>query len=239
MNAHFVAWRDKTAATLKALEKGCHPKEIIASLAEDLLAHYAGKPLIDPYDIYQHLMDYWAETLQDDAYEITADGWVTEPKRIIEEITSGKGKGQTKDKGWACDLIPKPYIVARYFAAEQAELDALQAELDSASSRLTELEEEHGGDEGALRDVSTKGDAQDAFTQAVLDALKEDHAEKYARYAGLKADSDTAEAELAELTGHSFITPLKNTKGKLALKDVKDHHDIILAGGKYLAIKAY
>ena len=25
-------------------------------------------PLIDPYDVYQHLMDYWAETMQDDAW---------------------------------------------------------------------------------------------------------------------------------------------------------------------------
>jgi len=98
-------------------------------------------------------MDYWADTLQDDAYEITADGWVAEPKRIVEEITSGKKKGQTKDTGWACDLIPKPYIVARYFAEEQAELDALQAALDSASSRLTELEEEHGGEDGAFAEL--------------------------------------------------------------------------------------
>jgi type I restriction enzyme M protein len=235
----FAQWRQRNTPVFKDFDIDDNPKELITQVGEDLLDSFRTAPLLNPYDIYQHLMDYWAETLQDDAYEITADGWVAEPKRIIEEITSGKRKGQTKDKGWACDLIPKPYIVARYFAAEQAELDALQAELDSASSRLTELEEEHGGDEGALRDVSTKGDAQDAFTQAVLDALKEDHAEKYARYAGLKADSDTAEAELAELTGHSFITPLKNTKGKLALKDVKDHHDCTDNSGKKSVLASY
>jgi len=32
------------------------------------------KPLIDHYDVYQHLMDYWAQTMQDDAYLIAADG---------------------------------------------------------------------------------------------------------------------------------------------------------------------
>ena len=68
MNAHFAIWRDKTAKTLKALQPGCHPKEVIARLSEGLLAHYADKPLIDPYDIYQHLMDYWAQTMQDDCY---------------------------------------------------------------------------------------------------------------------------------------------------------------------------
>ena len=54
-SAHFAAWRSRSAATLKALQAGCHPKEVIARLSEDLLAHYAGRPLIDPYDIYQHL----------------------------------------------------------------------------------------------------------------------------------------------------------------------------------------
>ena len=67
MNAHFAAWRRKSAATLKALKAGFHPKELIVTLSESLLAHYADKPLIDAYDVYQHLMDYWAATMQDDA----------------------------------------------------------------------------------------------------------------------------------------------------------------------------
>jgi type I restriction enzyme M protein len=57
MNALFTAWRQKSAATLKALQAGFHPQEVITTLAEDMLAHYAGKPLIDKYDVYQHLMD--------------------------------------------------------------------------------------------------------------------------------------------------------------------------------------
>src|SRR4029077_2432794 len=61
MNDHFTAWRETNATTLKALRAGDHPKQVITALAEGLLAHYVGKPLIDPYDVYQHLMDYWAE----------------------------------------------------------------------------------------------------------------------------------------------------------------------------------
>ena len=235
----FAQWRTRNTPVFKAFDIDDNPKTLITQVGEDLLETFRQAPLLNPYDIYQHLMDYWAETLQDDAYEITADGWVAEPKRIVEEITSGKKKGQTKDKGWACDLIPKPYIVARYFADEQAELDALQAELDSASSRLTELEEEHGGDEGALRDVSSKSDAQEAFTQAMLDALKEDDPAKHARYVSLKAELDAAEAELAELSSHYFVTPLKNTKGKLALKDVKNRHDCTDNSGEKSVLASY
>jgi len=146
MNEHFDAWRARSAKSLKALGAGCHPKDVIAALSENLLAHYLDQPLIDAYDVYQHLMDYWATTMQDDCYLIAADGWKAPTYRVIERDK----KGKEKDKGWACDLVPKALIVARYFAKEQAAIDQLAAELDAAEAQLTELEEEHGGEEAAF-----------------------------------------------------------------------------------------
>jgi type I restriction enzyme M protein len=149
MNAHFAAWREKTAKTLRQLKTGSHPKEVIASLSEDLLAHYAEKPLIDQYDVYQHLLDYWSETMQDDCYLIAADGWKAETYRIMEKDK----KGKEKDKGWACDLVPKDLIVSRFFAREQEAITKLEAELESVTARMTELEEEHSGEEGAFSEL--------------------------------------------------------------------------------------
>jgi type I restriction enzyme M protein len=83
-----------------------HPKHLIVELSEDLLAHYTGQPLIDEYAVYQHLMDYWATTMQDDAYLIAADGWKAETYRVIEKKNK-RGQSHQKDKGWACDLVPK------------------------------------------------------------------------------------------------------------------------------------
>ncbi|WP_226687449.1 type I restriction endonuclease subunit S [Stutzerimonas stutzeri] len=131
---------------LTGIQPGDKPKALIAQVSETLLTTFHAAPLLNPYDIYQHLMDYWAESMQDDTYLIAADGWVALPRRIVE--TDKKGK--TKDKGWTCDLLPKPYIVARYFADEQAELEAKQAELDGVVSQLADLEEEHGGEDGAF-----------------------------------------------------------------------------------------
>jgi type I restriction enzyme M protein len=102
--------------------------------------------LTDAYDVYQHLMDYWAVVMQDDCYLIAADGWAAKTYRIQE--TDKKGK--TKDKGWACDLVPKELIVARFFAIEKGELEKTQSELEAVSASLTELEEEHGMEDGVL-----------------------------------------------------------------------------------------
>ncbi len=139
-------WEKAIRPKLIGFGQGGHPKQFIHEVSESLLAAYAKAPLIDAYTIYQHLMDYWAQTLQDDAYLLSVDGWKAEPARIIET----NKKGQRKDKGWVCDLVPKPLVVARYFAAEQKVLDDASAALDNASSALEALEEEHGGEDMAF-----------------------------------------------------------------------------------------
>lgn len=237
MSKHFDAWRARTIPGLKALETGFHPKQFIVELADDLLHHYEGKPLVDAYDVYQHLMDYWAETMQDDAYLLAADGWIAKTYRVIEKTKKGKGENARvveKDKGWACDLVPRPYIVARYFAAEQKANDETSAALEAASSALAELEEEHSGEDSVL------GGFDKINAAAVKERIKEigkdeDAAEELAvlkqwqslanKEAELKKTLKTLEAELdakaygqyAELTVDEIKTLVVEDKWLAAL----------------------
>ena len=149
----FDQWQKTNTPVMKGFDKEGHPRALIETIAENLLTVFGKAPLIDAYDMYQHLLDYWAEAMQDDCYLIAADGWIANPQRVLEEIKAGKKKGEMKDRGWACDLVPKPYIVARYFAKEQADLDDLQNELESVAARMAELEEENGGEEGAFSEL--------------------------------------------------------------------------------------
>lgn len=185
----FEGWRAAATKQLTAFDEDGHPKALIEGIAEDLLAAFHDAPLLDSYDIYQHLMDYWAATMQDDAYLIAADGWVAKTSRVLE--TDKKGK--TKDKGWTCELIPKPIIVGRYFAKMQAGIDATQAELEAATASIAELEEEHGGEEGFLG-------ALDKIAKAEVSArLKEIKGDKDAKdeVAVLKRWLELSESETA------------------------------------------
>src|ERR1700690_3337257 len=178
MNTHFDVWRQKTAKKLRLLTVGAHPKEVIAALAEDLLAHYTGKSLIDAYDVSQHLMDYWGTTLQDDCYLIAADGWKAATYRVIETKKGKDGKpGKEVDKGWMCDLLPRTLVVGRYFAKEQAAIDELAAELESATAKIIELEEEHAHDEGAFAEVDKINKATIAARLKEIKGDKEAQAE--------------------------------------------------------------
>ena len=239
MNTHFSQWRGSAVTGLKSLQTDCLPRQIIHQHSESLLAHYEGKPLLDAYAVYQHLMDYWFETMQDDCYLIAADGWVARTHRVIETVKSGNDKGKRKDKGWACDLVPKPFIVARHFAEEQAAIDAQQAELETVAATKTELEEEHGGEEGALRDVSTKSDAQTAYTQAIVALWNAENKPACAAYLALTEASQENAASLRELSDHDHLTPLKNAKGKLTLKAVKDRLATLSEGEEHDTLNSY
>jgi type I restriction enzyme M protein len=163
VTAIFEDWREAHAPLLRGLKVNDLPRTVIHTLSEDLLRRFAGLPLLNRYDVYQRLMDYWLDVMQDDGYLIAADGWVeaAKPRGIIED--KERKIKETPDltlgrKKYKMDLIPPALIVARYFAAEQAAINDLQAKLETATRELEEFVEEHSGEEGLLADaVNDKG----------------------------------------------------------------------------------
>jgi type I restriction enzyme M protein len=179
----FVDWRKANTRRLTGFDKDGHPKALIETIVEDLLATFRQAPLLDAYDVYQHLMDYWAETMQDDAYLIAADGWVkgVQPREIVQVKNKDnkiawpephdylKGKRRFKS-----DLVPAPILVARYFAAERDAIDAFDNQLATLEQRLDEMREENSGEEGLLAEViEGEGDMQKIAAKAVKVRLKE------------------------------------------------------------------
>ena len=154
MAAVFDSWSEAHREALSGLDGDTRPRELIAALAEDLLDRFNGLPLLDPYSVYQRLMDIWIETMQDDVYLIASVGWrkAAEPYRVIQDPK--KKIKETPDliigrRKYKMDLIPPDLVIARCFAAEQAALDAFRAREDAAAHELREFNEEHAsGNEG-------------------------------------------------------------------------------------------
>ncbi|WP_028775508.1 type I restriction-modification system subunit M [Shimazuella kribbensis] len=160
----FATWQQHSTAMLKQLSQGVKPKEVIHQLAEDILESFSDIQLIDPYDIYQHLMTYWLETMQDDLYLIAFDGWKAEVVVVNE-----------KKQEWDCDLLPKNLVVNRYFAEEQSAIDQLETAKEAILREKEELEEEHAGEDGLLEEVkSDKGKISKASIQKRIKEIKQD-----------------------------------------------------------------
>jgi type I restriction enzyme M protein len=166
----FTEWAQRS--NLHAIEQGELPKQIIHRISEDLLLSYAQTPLLSKYDIYQILMDYWAESMQDDVYVLVQDGWPV--GKVLRELAVNKGEklketpdltiGKAKYKA---ELIPPALIVARFFAEQQAKVDNLQSLLDSASQTLESFIEENSGEDGLLNDALND---KDKVTKATVTA---------------------------------------------------------------------
>jgi len=162
----FEKWMKKEEPLLAGLKVGSHPKAVIDTLSEDLLTAFAKAPLLDPYDVYQSLMTYWTETLQDDVYMIATDGWTANP-----------------------ELIPASLITQRYFSAEQKEVKTLNAEQETLTAQMEELNEEHGSEDGLLVEVmNDKGKVTKGNLKTRLKELTDDDKEEFDllnRYLGL------------------------------------------------------
>lgn len=173
----FTEWAERS--NLRAIEQGELPKQIIHRISEDLLQSYAQTPLLSKYDIYQILMDYWAESMQDDVYVLVQDGW-TGGKQIREIFPTKKdGKNVWKEshdfeitkKRYRVEVIPRTLIEKRFFSDLLTQLSILESDVEAATQTREEFVELHSGEEDLLLDA--KND-KDKVTQKLINTrLKE------------------------------------------------------------------
>jgi type I restriction enzyme M protein len=135
VTALFERWQTNNLSNLKNISIGTSPKQLIDVLSEEILQIFAEAQLIDKYDVYQHLMSYWVDTMQDDVYMIAQDGWKTINEREYK------------------DLIPPQLLINRYFTAEQQNIELLEVAREAIARQMEELDEEHGGEGGLLEEA--------------------------------------------------------------------------------------
>ena len=155
----FDAWRQNHVSRLRELGVGDSPKALIRDLSEDLLHRFAGLPLLDPHAVYQRLMDYWNEVMQDDVYLVVTEGWST--GRQIRYAEKDEQPDYSRKRGrktykYIGTLIPTSLVVERFFPEEQAVVDLLEAKLSVASQKKVEFEELHTAADGALNGLEGK-----------------------------------------------------------------------------------
>lgn len=155
----FDKWKKRNVPILQNLSIGCKPKNVIHDLSEDILLSFTNIQLIDRYDIYQHLMVYWTDIMQDDVYIIASDGWKA-------EFLYNEEKGE-----FECDLLPKQVVINRYFVNENEEIEKLELERENFVSQMEELVEENSGEDGKLEEV--KSDKGKVTKTLLINRIKE------------------------------------------------------------------
>lgn len=125
-------WCDWCRPQLLKLNTGIKPKELIEVYSEELLQNaLKDKSLVDAYNSYDSLMNYWADVMQDDFYLISNDGWkanlVLPAKKYIIY------------KDLVCDLLPVDLCIKKFFSKEKEEIDFCEDEISSSKSGNEEI----------------------------------------------------------------------------------------------------
>jgi type I restriction enzyme M protein len=136
----FNQWKTDNISLLDNIKTGTNPKKLIIQISEDILNKFSKISLIDNYDVYQYLMGFWDETMQDDCYLISQNGWNV-------SLFHPKTKNGN-EKGWDSELIPKNIVISKYFKEDQNFLENFQNNLEKIEQQKETLEEENSvGDE--------------------------------------------------------------------------------------------
>ena len=104
-------WMQQTRELMMGLHVGVHAKDFIRTLGDSLRELFHDMHLVDEYDVYQRLMDYWEEPMRDDVYLIAAEGWIFKTSNL----TKTDKKGKEKITGWESPLLPETLLQQHFF----------------------------------------------------------------------------------------------------------------------------
>lgn len=143
----FSDWCNKHRSQLYSLVPGFVPKVLIDLLGNSLLNIFGSdKSLVEAYDVYDCLMNYWSETMQDDCYMISSGGWTAQlytPQPAPKKGEKKKEKIATTPEDVVCDLLPVPIVIDVYFADKRDVIAAVEEKVSGYEAMLNELTENH------------------------------------------------------------------------------------------------
>ena len=146
-------WGFEVMPKMKSIGHGARPKELIADWSELLLNYVKGRSgLVDVYEVYDVLLNYWSDVMQDDSYMIANDGWSFPEVRAFKKNSKGKDTACMYDE-IVCDLLPVNILLKEYFTKETDEIAELSAQIEQKQAALDELLETAGEDEDEQKEV--------------------------------------------------------------------------------------
>lgn len=227
----FESWKDSIKDKLKNIDSHVEPKTFIRELGFSILQYYENAKLLDNYDVYDFLLNYWNEKLQDDVYIIKASGY--EAGREIER-EYGKKKvrdeqgidievdDKNKFKSFDGLLIPRTIIEKEYFQEKLDKIDNINLEISDLDEEMNDIFEENSGDDGLL--VEALSEDKNTITKASLNnRLKELETKKISK----DIDSLTKMLEIFDANEQGQIEEIFKVSHSLT------HYDLRNSNGKF------
>lgn len=143
----YKRWVKESINDLVNLTENINVNSLIHKLSYNIFDKFKDAGLINNYDIYDILLNYWNEVMHDDISVITANSELYNNAKEIEiEYSStekkqkdGTTKTEKKEKSWDGYLIPKDMIIKYRFRNKLKDIDNVNAEMNIVQNKLQEI----------------------------------------------------------------------------------------------------
>lgn len=221
VNNTYNEWKKIANPVLTNLNSTDLNKEIILNLSEEILEKFSKLELLDKYDVYQVLLAYWNETMNDDVLLIIQDELGYNLAKITDDIKeepkeskkakkdSAKEKKPKEPKiiGWEGRLIPKQIVLDAFFALEQKEIEKAEEKLSQTESEFEEFIENNSDENGYFTDYI--GDDEKIDSKKITSRVKLLTKEKKTQNEEYKILNNYVDYESSIKSQKKHITELK------------------------------
>lgn len=230
----FLRWKGYSEGPLTTVNADTDIKEMITSLAQKLIAEYEQLTLLNKYDVYQVLLAYWNEVLNDDVMMIKSDergyGLARETENIMGTVTSGKNKGDEKIVGWEPVLIPKEIVISALFPDEKKAIEDAQAVAAEAESRLAELLE-NIDENSVLSSISVDGKVKvkdiEAEISTILSHIHTEETDALEKMLAILPEIKTKKLYTEYIGNHPLCKNAYSDKGTVSSKSINERLTVV------------
>ena len=181
-NKIIKSYRKLAFEILNNIDNSVDTKELIKLLSEKLISDFAKLSLLNKYDCYEVLLQYWNEVMNDDVLVVKLNGFEfaksieKQYKELKKKKNENDDKKTTKDKqvlGFDGLLIPKELVINEFFLKEKNNIEEINNQIQKLEEEIEEMIND-AEEDCSLYDIIVDGKIKETDLKAKIKELEKE-----------------------------------------------------------------
>ena len=181
-NKIIKSYRKFAFEILNNIDNSVDTKELIKSLSEKLISDFSKLTLLNKYDCYEVLLEYWNEVMNDDVLVVKLNGFEFAKSVEIQYKESKKKKNENDDKKTTKDkqvlgfdglLIPKELVINEFFLKEKNIIEEINNQIQKLEEEIEQMIND-AEEDCSLYDITVDGKIKETDLKAKIKELEKE-----------------------------------------------------------------
>lgn len=181
-NKIIKSYRKFAFEILNNIDNSADTKELIKLLSEKLISDFQNLLLLNKYDCYEVLLQYWNEVMNDDVIVVKQNGFEFAKSIEKQYKESKKKKNENDDKKTIKDkqvlgfdglLIPKELVINEFFLKEKNNIEEINNQIQKLEEEIEEMIND-AEEDCSLYDIIVDGKIKETDLKAKIKELEKE-----------------------------------------------------------------